>query len=111
MCRPPSPPPSRRRWRPTPSSASPPRPSSARRCRSAPADRGLPPATSQSEAPDATLAVAPDEPSEPRFLALRPERWIPQIAMQLHLPPPKMPPLRLLGPLVALLVSLGGLIY
>jgi serine/threonine-protein kinase len=40
-----------------------------------------------------------------------PERWIPQIAMHLHLPPPRMPPLRLLGPLLALLLSAGGLVF
>jgi serine/threonine-protein kinase len=50
-------------------------------------------------------------PPEPRLSPLRPERWIPQIAMHLHLPPPRMPPLRLVGPLLALLLSAGGLIF
>ena len=44
---------------------------------------------------------------EPRRSPLHPERWIPQIAMHLHLPPPRMPPLRLVGPLLALLL-VGG---
>jgi serine/threonine-protein kinase len=39
---------------------------------------------------------------------LRPERWIPQIAMHLHLPPPRA---RLVVPLLALLISAGGLLY
>ena len=44
--------------------------------------------------------------------AMRPLRnVIPQIAMHLHLPPPRMPPLRLVGPALALLISAGGLLF
>jgi serine/threonine protein kinase len=42
---------------------------------------------------------------------LHPERWIPQIAMHLHLPPARMPPLRLLVPLLGLVISAGGLLF
>jgi serine/threonine protein kinase len=57
------------------------------------------------------LPPPPDVPSEPRLSPLNPERWIPQIAMHLHLPPPRMPPWRLVGPLLALLLSAGGLLF
>ena len=68
--------------------------------------------TAPSEATAANLMLPPpDVPSEPRFSPLHPERWIPQIAMHLHLPPPRMPPLRLVGPLLALLLSAGGLLF
>jgi eukaryotic-like serine/threonine-protein kinase len=61
------------------------------------------------EATDAQLV--PDETPPRGFSPLHPERWIPQIAMHLHLPPPRLPPLRIIGPLLALLLSLGGLLY
>jgi hypothetical protein len=37
--------------------------------------------------------------------------WIPQIKMHLHLPPPRLPPLRLLMPMLGFLVSAGGLLF
>jgi len=60
---------------------------------------------------ETTTANTPLPAVEPRRSPLRPERWIPQIAMHLHLPPPRMPPLRLVGPLFALLLSAGGLLF
>ncbi|HEX6835315.1 MAG TPA: serine/threonine-protein kinase [Polyangia bacterium] len=74
------------------------------------AERRLAAVTAPSDATDAFL-LPPDAPSEPRLSPLRPERWFPQIAMHLHLPPPRMPPLRLVGPLLALLLSAGGLLF
>jgi eukaryotic-like serine/threonine-protein kinase len=78
------------------------------------AERRLLSVTTPSEATAANLMLPPpDVPSEPqqRVSPLRPDQWIPQIAMHLHLPPPRMPPLRLLGPLLALLLSAGGLLF
>jgi eukaryotic-like serine/threonine-protein kinase len=76
------------------------------------ADRRVAAVTAPSDATAANLMVPPpDVPSEPRFSPLRPDRWIPQVAMHLHLPPPRMPPLRLIGPLLALLLSAGGLLF
>ena len=76
------------------------------------AERRLAAVSTPSEATAANLMLPPDEPSDPhRFSPLRPERWIPQIAMHLHLPPPRLPPLRLLGPALALLLSGGGLLF
>jgi eukaryotic-like serine/threonine-protein kinase len=76
------------------------------------AERRLAAVTAPSEATAANLMLPPpDAPPAPRFSPLRPERWIPQIAMHLHLPPPRMPPLRLVGPLLALLLSAGGLLF
>ncbi|MGZ3442895.1 MAG: protein kinase domain-containing protein, partial [Polyangia bacterium] len=77
-------------------------------------ERRLASVTTPSEATAANLMLPPpDVPSEPqpRVSPLRPDQWIPQIAMHLHLPPPRMPPLRLLGPLLALLLSAGGLLF
>ena len=59
----------------------------------------------------AAIAFRADGTPEPRRSPLHPERWIPQIAMHLHLPPPRMPPLRMVGPLFALLLSAGGLVF
>jgi hypothetical protein len=42
---------------------------------------------------------------------LKPERWIPAIAMHLHVPPPRLPGLRLMLPALALLLSGGGLLF
>jgi serine/threonine protein kinase len=53
------------------------------------------------------VAVAA-EAGAARLSPLNPERWIPQIAMHLHLPPPRA---RLLLPLLALVVSAGGLLF
>ncbi len=76
------------------------------------AARRLAAISAPSEATAAGLTLPPpDAPAEPRLSPLRPERWIPQIAMQLHLPPPRMPPLRFIGPLLALLLSAGGLLF
>jgi serine/threonine-protein kinase len=75
-------------------------------------ERRLAAVTTPSDATAANLMLPPpDVPSEPRFSPLRPDRWIPQVAMHLHLPPPRMPPLRLIGPLLALLLSAGGLLF
>jgi serine/threonine-protein kinase len=79
------------------------------------AERRLAAVTAPAEPTAAALALPPDVPSHPssgpRFSPLHPERWIPQIAMHLHLPPPRMPPLRLVGPLLAVLLSAGGLLF
>jgi eukaryotic-like serine/threonine-protein kinase len=78
------------------------------------AERRLASVTTPSEATAANLMLPPpDVPSSPppRVSPLRPDQWIPQIAMHLHLPPPRMPPLRLVGPLLALLLSAGGLLF
>jgi serine/threonine protein kinase len=78
------------------------------------AERRLAAVTTPSEATAANLMLPPpDVPvtPPPRVSPLRPDQWIPQIAMHLHLPPPRMPPLRLLGPLLALLLSAGGLLF
>ncbi|HEX8950705.1 MAG TPA: serine/threonine-protein kinase, partial [Polyangia bacterium] len=76
------------------------------------AERRLAAVTTPSDATAANLMLPPpDAPSEPRLSPLHPERWFPQIAMHLHLPPPRMPPLRLVGPLLALLLSAGGLLF
>jgi serine/threonine protein kinase len=57
-------------------------------------------------------ATAPSEATAVNHLSLlHPARWIQPIAMHLHLPPPRMPPLRLLGPALALLLSAGGLLF
>ena len=75
-------------------------------------ERRLAAVTAPSDATAANLMLPPpDVPSEPRFSPLAPQRWIPQIAMHLHLPPPRMPPLRLIGPLLAILLSAGGLLF
>jgi len=74
------------------------------------AERRLAAANAPSDATGSFL-MPPDAPSEPRLSPLHPERWIPNIAMHLHLPPPRMPPLRLVGPLLALLLSAGGLFF
>src|SRR5207237_5761758 len=67
---------------------------------------GVPVAAALVAAPiDASLGGAA-EAGAARLSPLHPERWIPQIAMHLHLPPPRA---RLLLPLLALLVSPGGL--
>ncbi|MCU1283035.1 MAG: serine/threonine protein kinase [bacterium] len=78
------------------------------------AERRLASVTTPSDATAANLMLPPpDVPSQPppRVSPLRPDQWIPQIAMHLHLPPPRMPPLRLLGPILALLLSAGGLLF
>jgi serine/threonine-protein kinase len=76
------------------------------------AERRLAAVTTPSDATAANLMLPPpDVPSEPRLSPLNPERWIPQIAMHLHLPPPRLPPWRLVGPLLALLLSAGGLLF
>jgi serine/threonine protein kinase len=75
-------------------------------------ERRLAAVTTPSDATAANLMLPPpDVPSEPRLSPLNPERWIPQIAMHLHLPPPRLPPWRLVGPLLALLLSAGGLLF
>jgi serine/threonine protein kinase len=75
-------------------------------------ERRLAAVTTPSDATAANLMLPPpDVPSEPRLSPLNPERWIPQIAMHLHLPPPRLPPWRLVGPLLALLLSASGLLF
>ena len=72
-------------------------------------ERKLAAATAPTEATDVERDfVADDGTSEPRVSPLHPERWIPQIAMHLHLPPPRMPPCALVGPLLALLLRRAG---
>jgi serine/threonine protein kinase len=76
------------------------------------AERRLAAVTTPSDATAANLMLPPpDVPSEPRLSPLNPERWIPHIAMHLHLPPPRLPPWRIAGPLLALLLSAGGLLF
>jgi serine/threonine-protein kinase len=66
-------------------------------------------AVTETTSANTPLPHAPALPPPPSRFS--PERWIPQIAMHLHLPPPRMPPLRLVGPLLALLLSAGGLLF
>jgi hypothetical protein len=70
------------------------------------AERRLAAVTTPSDATAANLMLPPpDVPSEPRLSPLN------QIAMHLHLPPPRLPPWRIAGPLLALLLSAGGLLF